>query len=282
MLHVVLVCHSELDFEGRWNLYERVQPEMERIFARVADAVGKKPRVTYCLTNAFLTERLDEAFRFIDDGHEIGIHSHLPGAQRFPNHRYDGPYAYRFDEAGFLNQDRIAGPLREVAIALGLPAPVSHVSGMFTFQPRTVEMLVEAGFRVDCSLLPGAHNTHRLTGDFVLADNRRHPDFYPYHPALNDPWMEGTGPLVELPVSGNLGGGSIDNQIVRMQERARAAQESGTVDVFQSFWHHFEFVDLGWTRGTFEDAERFLMECGRTEGVLFSTAAEAAAAFEEA
>ncbi len=31
-------------------------------------------------------------------------------------------YAYRFDEQGVLNQDAIAGPLREIAIALGLPA----------------------------------------------------------------------------------------------------------------------------------------------------------------
>ena len=47
-------------------------------------------------------------------------------------------------------------------------------------------------------------------------------------------------------------------------------------DVFQSFWHHFEFADLGWTKGTFEDAEEFLMACARAENVAFSTASEAA------
>jgi hypothetical protein len=234
--------------------------------------------MTWCLTGAFLSERLDDAFRFVEEGHEVGIHSHLPGAQR-PRHRYDGHYAFRLDGDGVLNQDAVAGPLREIATALGLPAPTCHVSGMFTFQPSTVRTLSLAGFTVDCSLLPGIRATHPASGDFVLADNTRRTDPYPYRPDLEDPWRAGTSPLIELPVSANLGGGDIDEQLARLDRRA---DRDGGTDVFQSFWHHFEFARLGWTKGTFADAERFLMECAKRPNVVFSTATAAAAAMARA
>ena len=146
-LHIVLVCHTELDFSGSWRLYEHVQPEIDALISRVEGASGKKPKITYCLIGEFLSERLDDAFRFLEKGHEIGIHTHLPGSHR-PRHRYDGRYTYRLDEKGILNQDAVAGPLRQIAISLGLPAPRTHVSGMFTFQQTTIKCLADAGFSV--------------------------------------------------------------------------------------------------------------------------------------
>ena len=276
-MHIVLVCHTELDFEGSWALFERIQPQIDEMLVRVADATGRKPKMTYCLTDEFLSERLDDAFRFVEEQHEIGIHSHLPGAQRAPRHSYQGHYAYQLDESGVLNQDLVAGALRQIAIALGLPSPHSHVSGMFTFQRTTVQVLQEAGFTVDCSLLPGEKGTHKSTGDFILFDKRRHRDPRPYRPALEHPWMHGDSEIIELPVSGNLGGGDIGGQIQRLRERLDGPHE---VDVFQSFWHHFEFADLGWTQGTVRDAEKFLLECARQQKVVFSTASEAAEDFK--
>lgn len=277
-MHIVLLCHTELDFSGSWALYDRIQPLAERMFDRVADATGKRPRGTYCGTSEFLGEKLDEAFRLLERGDEVGVHSHLPGAHR-PKHRYGERYAYRFDEHGVLNQDRVAGPLRELAVALGLPSPQTHVTGMFTFQRRTIAVLEDAGFTVDCSLLPGIPPArHSASGEFVLADNRRHTDPRPYRPAREDPWIEGTSRLLELPVSGNLGGGHLDGELTALRQRV---QGNSTVDVFQIYWHHFEFAQLGWTVGSLEDAERFLMEAARLEGVVFSTAAQAAADFAE-
>ena len=288
-MHIVLVCHTEIDFGGSWVLFERIQPRMEQIFASVADKIGKKPKVTYCLTGEFLSDRLADAYRFLEEGHEIGIHSHLPGAQKHPRewpappgrddkevrcHCYEGPYSYKLDPREMLNQDLVAGPLRQIAASLGLPTPATHVSGMFTFQRTTIRALADAGFSVDCSLLPGVRGTHSATGDFVLADNRRRPDPYPYRPDLSDPWTDGDSAIIELPVSGNLGGGDIDGQIARLRERL---DREGEIDVFQSFWHHFEFAELGGTEGTFADAEEFLGVCGQQEHVVFSTAAEAAA-----
>jgi len=259
-------------------MYEKVQPRMTDVFARVAQKTGKQPKVTYCLTGEFLGERLDDAFSLLEAGHEIGVHSHLPGAHR-PRHQYQGRYAYRLDELGILNQDRVAGALRQTAIALGLPAPATHVSGMFTFQRTTIGVLEQAGFTVDCSLLPGVEKAkHEASGDFILADNVRRAEPYPYRPAADDPWADGDSSLIELPVSGNLGGGDIEEQLESLGDRLGG---SGPVDVFQSFWHHFEFAGLGWTKGTFEQAERFLLACAGHEQVVFSTASQAARDLEE-
>jgi hypothetical protein len=45
MTHIVLVCHTELDFEGKWALYDRIQPQMERVFDRAADAAASFARL---------------------------------------------------------------------------------------------------------------------------------------------------------------------------------------------------------------------------------------------
>lgn len=140
-LHVVLVCDRELDSEGSWALCEKIQPEMEKPLSSVADGTGKRPRTTYCLTGELMSERLDDAFESIEGGHEVGIPSHLPGAHR-PRPRYDGRYAYRFDERDTINQDAVAGSLREVEIALGLPSPQTHVNRKFTLQRATTEPVI--------------------------------------------------------------------------------------------------------------------------------------------
>ncbi|MFW6217964.1 MAG: hypothetical protein ACOC4K_03110 [Verrucomicrobiota bacterium] len=105
---------------------------------RVAQQTGQLPKVTYCLTNEFITDRLDDAIRFYEQGHEIGVHSHLPGSHR-KAHSYSGRCALALDRHGFLNQDRVAGPLREIITSLGFPAPQTHVSGMFSFQQSRVQ-----------------------------------------------------------------------------------------------------------------------------------------------
>lgn len=278
-LHVVLVCHTELDFEGSWKLYDRIQPSMEAVFNRVADATGKRPRCTYCGTMDFFSEKLEDALRFKRQGDEVGVHSHLPGAHR-PAHSYQGHYAYRYTGDGATNQDRVAGPIKQIADVLGMDA-VTHVSGMFTFTKGMVGVLEDSGFTVDCSLIPGiGPTTHPASGkDFVLADNSRHPDARPYRPSRDDPWVEGDSRVLELPVSGNLGAGDLSKDLDRLRSRLEAVGDG--VDIFQTYWHHFEFAGLGWTKGRIEEAERFLMEAAKMDGVAFSTAASAAWAFQE-
>jgi hypothetical protein len=149
---------------------------------------------------------------------------------------------------------------------------------MFTFQRSTIRTLSDAGFTIDCSLLPGVYGTHEATGDFVLADNTRRPDPFPYRPDVDDPWSPGRASVVELPVSANLGDGDIKGQLAALRARVDRRFD---VDVFQSYWHHFEFVHPGW-KGTFAGVTTFLMECAKLPNVVFSTAADAAAAMEAA
>jgi hypothetical protein len=285
-MHFVLVCHAELGLDGTWGVYSEVQPQIEAMFHRVADATGKMPKVTYCLTTEFITDNLDEAIRLHGDGNEIGVHSHLPGGHR-KKHDYSGPYALKLDEQGRLNQDSVAGPLRQMLAAVGFPAPVSHVTGMFSFQKTTLQVLADAGFKVDCSLIPnGDVIKHRALGDFMIADNRRRTSRQPYHPSLADPWVEGESTLLELPVSGNLGcayfamdwARSLDDELVLLENRLNALRG---VDVYQSYWHHFEFSrSLPWTKGSIEHAGDFLIRCAHLKELQFSTASEAAAAYE--
>ena len=121
-LYYTLVCHAELGLDGTWDVYEEIPPAFETMIERVAQRTGQMPRVTYCLTNEFVTDRLDDAVRFFEQGHEIGVHSHLPGSHR-REHCYSGRYALALDPNGLLNQDRVAGPLREIIASLGFPAP---------------------------------------------------------------------------------------------------------------------------------------------------------------
>jgi hypothetical protein len=286
-MHLVLVCHAELGLDGTWNVYDEVQPKIDEMLARVADKTGKMPKVTYCLTCEFITDKLEEAIRLYESGHEIGVHSHLPGAHR-KRHSYSGRYALRIDDNGILNQDMVAGPLRQMLISLGFPAPVSHVAGMFSFQKTTIKILSEAGFKVDCSLIPnGGVIKHKALGNFVIADNRRRTVRTPYRPSLEDPWVDGSSSIIELPVSGNLGcayfamdwARSLDDEFALLEKRLEAL---GGVDVYQSYWHHFEFSrSLNWTKGDIGRATDFLMKCGTLDGLSFSTAQHAATAIEE-
>jgi hypothetical protein len=258
---------------------------MERLFLRVADATGKMPKVTYCLTSEFITDRLDEAIRLQEAGNEIGVHSHLPGGHR-KRHSYSGPFAFRFDEQRRLNQDKVAGPLREILIALGFPAPTTHASGMFSFQQKTISILSDAGFTIDTSLIPnGKIIQHDALADVIIADNRRRTSRKPYRASLTDPWVHGDAPVLEIPVSGNLGcayfgmdwAASLDDEFALVERRS--AQLNG-VDIYQSYWHHFEFSRaLSWTRGSQDSAYDFLTKCTRLENVVFSTAREAADAW---
>lgn len=285
-LHLVLVCHAELGLDGTWHDYDAVQPQIDNMLQRVADKTGKMPRITYCLTNEFIVDKLDEAIRLHQAGHEIGVHAHLPGSHR-KRHCYAEPYHLRLDADGILNQDLVAGPFRQILVALGFPVPVTHVSGMFSFQKTTIKVLEDAGFRVDCSLIPnGRIIRHAVCGDFVIADNRRRTDRHAYRPSVDDPWEDGRSSLVELPVSGNLGcayfemdwARSLDQEFALL--RKRLDQLNG-VDVYQSYWHHFEFArSATWARGSIEQATEFLVRCARLDGVQFSTARVAAGAYD--
>jgi hypothetical protein len=86
---------------------------------------------------------------------------------------------------------------------------------------------------------------------------------------------EGRAKLVELPVSGWLGG---DNLLTTQATDLKKRLTSNTdVDIFQMYWHHYEFAheELDWVKGNLDEAEQFLIRFGLIDSVRFSTAKEA-------
>jgi len=275
----VLVCHTEADFQGGWGIFEKYQPIIERMIQRVNDATGKELKMTYCVTGEFIEDEIERVWPWIEHGHEIGVHSHILGGHRH-GHSYKPPYDYREDEGGILNQDRFARPFRDMLMVQGVPDPVTHVSGMFTFRDTTVRVIEDAGFKVDCSLLPGIVGKHEATGDFTLCDNRGRASAKPYQPSYGSHCEEGSAKLVELPVSGSLGGGDLLTKQAKVLEERLSCNEA--VDIFQMFWHHFEFAreEYDWVKGSLDEAEQFLTLFGRLDSVRFSTAKEAVSDWE--
>jgi len=247
---------------------------IDAMIERVADATGKKLKMTYCVTGEFIEDKIECVWPWIECGHEVGVHSHILGSHRH-GHSYKSPYDYREDENGVLNQDRFARSFRDMLIAHGVPNPVTHVSGMFTFRDSTLRVLEDAGFEVDCSILPSIINKHPATGDFVLSDNRQRVSARPYHPSYENHCRDGNAKLVELPVSGWLSGDGLHTKQTSNLKKRLASND--TVDIFQMFWHHFEFAheELNWTKGNLKEAEEFLIGFGKMNSVRFSTAKEA-------
>ena len=165
--YLVMVCHTETWWKtGGWQRFDEVLDGFRAAWD-AADCGDKRPLVTFCLTSETVEDKAEVLAALRAEGHEIGVHSHLPGSQRQP-HTYVGQYAYALDERGVLNQDAAAAGIRDRIIDAGLGTPETHVSGMFAFRDTTASVLEESGFRVDCSLMPGDLGTHGATGDFVL------------------------------------------------------------------------------------------------------------------
>ncbi len=110
----------------------------------------------------------------------------------------------------------------------------------------------------ECSVCYGG--SHRLPDGFLLADSRRRPNGKPYRLDEGDHCVEGTSPVVELPVSGGFGnywepdgiGGfnffdpiasdtNAKRQMDLFQKRLKDLSSSET-DIFHIHFHLYEFL----------------------------------------
>ena len=303
MKQLVMVCHTETWCKtGGWEGFEEVMAGYRRAW-RVAERRGKRPRVTLCLTTEAVEDHRDVFAALRDEGHEIGVHSHLPGAQR-GGHSYSGGFAYRIDEAGRLNQDLAAAGIRQRIVEAGLGTATAHVSGMFTFRDTTASVLEESGLRVDCSLYPGDLSTHEATGDFVLCDNRGRTCPAAYRLSRADHCQPGDSAVVELPVWGHLNAGDDQECLLEIARESNRSGEpmaarweaywrergaladvapsgshvAGRPEAVQLFLHYWNFIDDR-GRAIGQDLERlgrFLSAWAELEGCDFATATEAA------
>jgi hypothetical protein len=134
---------------------------------------------------------------------EIGMHLHAWNSPPIrpltaDDNRYC-PYLIEYPDA--VMRDKIAFMTDLLEDTFGVKM-LSHRAGRWAFDERYARLLVEFGYRVDCSVTPGVSWAANL-GDPEGrggTDYRAFPD-HPYRMDLNDLSREGGSPLLELPMT---------------------------------------------------------------------------------
>lgn len=253
-IHICLVCHTEPDvWNGGYASFDLVLPKFVTLLDGIHDQSGRTPRVAWCLTGEVVRNRPQPFKELLALGHEIGVHSHFPGADGILEHRQDLNIA-RLS----LFEQWFPDLCHQIADA-GFPQPRTHASWMFAYPEHMTADLVRSGILVDCSVCYGG--AHYLADGRLLADSRGRKDGRPCRPAKEDHCMEGNAGLAELPVSGGFGsywepdgkGGfdyfspvasqdEMDKQIGTFDRRLQGLHK-GDVDIFQMHFHLYEFLE---------------------------------------
>ena len=300
---LVMVSHTETWWgDGTWPHFDEVCEGLRRAWDQ-GTLGSKRPVVTFCATAEAVEDKETVLHLLQANGHEIGVHSHLPGSHR-GGHSYRGSFAYRIDDDGHLNQDLAAARIRARVEQAGLGTARTHVSGSFTFRDTTVSVLEHAGFTVDCSLMPGTVGTHPAVGDFVLWDNRARTCPAAYRPSPSDHCQPGDSRVVELPVWGHLNAQEDQDcilDIVRRSEQdgipiashweaywrergsfqgvpSSGRHTQGKPEIVQLFFHWWDFLGEGGSVDTESLARlgRFLCLWAEMDDCFFATASHAA------
>ncbi|MFC1947628.1 hypothetical protein ACFLXY_06895 [Chloroflexota bacterium] len=287
-MHICLVCHTEPDvWNGGFKSIDVVLPYFLKKIEKVRDHQGNNPKFTWCLTSQVAKHRPGPFLKLLSQGHEVGIHSHYPGA--------DGRLEHQ-QEINRENLDRFGEWLLElsgVVTDAGFPTPRTQVTWMFAYRDNMTQVLSEAGIEIDCSVCYGG--THYLPDGFLLADSRNRSTGKPYRMSKSDHCIEGNSAVVELPVSGGFGDYwipdekgqfehfspiSSDNEAEKMTELFNRRMETlspGETDIFHIHFHLYEFLPPG---GLDEDrldrAMTILGSMVSDNKVCFSTASKAA------
>jgi hypothetical protein len=286
-LFVCLVCHTEPDvWDGGFTSIDSVLDPFLEILRSVRDRQGRSPRIAWCLT-AQVMRQWSEVFRTLARiGHEIGVHSHFPGANGMLEHQPS------------LNRDHLSQfecwfpDLCVLAVQQGLPRPQTHASWMFAYRDAMTRTLARCGIEVDCSICYGG--VHHLPDGFLLADSRGRKSGKPYRLSEQDHCIEGQSPVIELPVSGGLGdyweagkdgcfthfspiaSEEGQNRQLRLFRSRLDRLAPDEMDIFQVHFHLYDFLlpgGLSWER--LARAKALLVAMSTDERVWFSTPTEA-------
>ena len=85
-MHVCLVCHTEPDvWDGGFTSIDVVLPDFLDRISEVRDEKGNSLKITWCLTSQVAKHRSEPFLELAEQGHEVGIHSHYPGADGLIN-----------------------------------------------------------------------------------------------------------------------------------------------------------------------------------------------------
>jgi hypothetical protein len=295
---VCLVCHTEPDvWDGGFASIDRVLPLFLEMLASVSDMEGRSPRVAWCLTGQVMRHRAETFLRLLPHGHEVGIHSHHPGGNGVVEHEQ----AVNRDHLDAF--DRWFPDLCALAKEQGFPEPRTHASWMFAYRDDMTRTLARCGIDVDCSVCYGG--AHHLPDGFLLADSRRRKSGKPYRLSEQDHCLEGTSPVVELPVSGGLGDywepderggfshfspigcppadgrGGLERQLQLFRARLDDLAP-GEVDIYQIHFHLYEFLPPGGIdRSRLERARALLDAMASDARVGFAAPSAAVEAWRE-
>ena len=134
---------------------------------------------------------------------EIGLHVHPwnspPLDPAGPEARGDHVYLFELsDEFLHAKVDYLTGLLRDIFDV----QPTSHRAGRWGFDERVARVVVEAGYRVDCSVTPGiSWKRHRGAADGDGGTDYTAFSNEPYFVDLADIRRPGSSPLLEVPVT---------------------------------------------------------------------------------
>jgi hypothetical protein len=285
-LFVCLVCHTEPDvWDGGFTSIDHVLPPFLDRLESAKDSEDQSPRVAWCLTAQVMRHRPNVFRTLACAGHEIGVHSHFPGANGVLEHQQ----ALNRDRLGRF--DRWFPDLCALAVQMGLPPPRTHATWMFAYRDEITQTLAECEIGIDCSVCYGG--AHHLEDGFLLADSRRRRSGKPYRLSEQDHCIEGESPVVELPVSGGLGdyweaeGGRFthfspiaseqgqDRQLRLFRSRLDGLAPD-EMDIFHVHFHLYEFLlPGGLSLERLARAKALLEAMGADDRVRFSTPAEA-------
>lgn len=286
-MHVCLVCHAEPDvWGGGFKSIDVVLPHFLKKTEKRLDHQGNSPKITWCLTSQVAKHRPRPFLGLLDHGHEIGIHSHYPGA--------DGRLEHR-QEINRNNLDKFGEWLPELCRTItdaGFPPPRTQVTWMFAYRDSMTQVLSEAGIDIDCSVCYGG--AHYLPDGFLLADNRKRNTGKPYHMSEDDHCAEGDSGVAELPVSGGFGDYWIPDKESRFKHFSPITSDDdaekminlfnhrmqtispGGIDIFHIHFHLYEFlVPGGLDEGRLDRTVTILRNIASDNRVCFSTASEA-------
>ena len=286
-MHVCLVCHTEPDvWDGGFKSIDVVLPYFLDTIRKVRDNRGNIPKITWCLTSQVAMQRPGPFLALLEQGHEVGIHSHYPGADGTQEHQ---------QEINKNNLDKFGEWLPEMCRTLtdtGFPKPRTQVTWMFAYRDNITQVLSDSGIDIDCSVCYGG--AHYLEDGFLLADSKNRSSGKSYRMSETDHCVEGDSPVVELPVSGGFGDYWIPDQQGRFEHFSPIASEDeaakmvelfdrrmqtlnpGEIDIFQVHFHLYEFLPPdGLNEHRLNRAVTILQNITSDNRVCFSTASEA-------
>lgn len=202
----VFIITIDTEGDNQWARPERVTTENARFLPRfqdVCEAYGFPP--TYLVTYEMaVDQRFQEFGRSVlrRGAGEIGLHVH-PWYSPPLNGPYDprAPHLYLYelpDEVLHAKLTFLTNLLAEVFAV----RPVSHRAGKWGFDERVARVLVDLGYRADCSVTPGI-SWRKVKG---AVDGSGGPDYggfpaAPYLLDLEDIRRAGASPLLEVPVT---------------------------------------------------------------------------------